>query len=354
VIVVGVDGSDSSVKALDWAIAEAEVRSAPLEIVCAYTVPRFGATSVDAAYMDVGTSALSEGANAVLNAAVARAKERREEVTGVLKVGDAAGVLVERSKQAGLMVVGTRGRGGFAERLLGTVSTALPVHAHCPTVVVPSGWQSGGDVGQIVVGVDGSDASKVALAKAVDEALAWQAELMAFASMPVASGTSLFAWAPGQVDHAAVLAELETEVGRIVEVELGERTLPSGFSIRHHALDGTAASLLVEFSDSADLIVVGSRGRGGFTGLLLGSTSQAVLHHARCPVMVVPARCRKAQLPVAGVVEEAGTAEVEVTAAEIDELVVDEAVVEGAVVEELLVEELVVEEVVIEEADAGE
>ncbi|MDR0593188.1 MAG: universal stress protein [Bifidobacteriaceae bacterium] len=302
VIVVGVDGSDSSIKALDWAVAEAEVRDAALEIVCAYTVPRFGPSSVDSAYLDVGASALSEGAGAVLDAAVQRAKQHRSDVNGVLEVGDAAGVLVERSKAADLMVMGTRGRGGFAERLLGTVSTALPVHAHCPTVVVPSGGrdlankpetsQEAMTVGKIVVGVDGSNASKLALARAVDEAIAWNAELVAFASMPIASGTSLFAWAPGQVDHTAVLAELEAEVGRMIEVELDGRTAPDGFRVQRHALEGTASALLVEFSSSVDLIVVGSRGRGGFSGLLLGSTSQAVLHHARCPVMVVPARCK--------------------------------------------------------------
>ncbi|MDR2378219.1 MAG: universal stress protein [Bifidobacteriaceae bacterium] len=300
-IVVGVDGSHSSVKALDWAVAEAEVRDAPVKIVCAYTVPRYGA-AFDADYPDVDASALSEGANAVLETALARAKQTLPEVDGVLEVGDAAGVLVEHSKQAGTVIVGTRGRGGFAERLLGTVSTALPVHAHCPTVVVPSGGRAGAAEGQspppaglrkIVVGVDGSEVSKLALARALDEAIAWRAELVVMASMPVASGTSLFAWAPGQVDHSAVLAELEAEVGRMVEAELAGRPRPDGFSVHHHALDGTASALLVDFSTSVDLIVVGSRGRGGFSGLLLGSTSQAVLHHARCPVMVVPARCRR-------------------------------------------------------------
>jgi nucleotide-binding universal stress UspA family protein len=175
--------------------------------------------------------------------------------------------------------------------------------------VVPSGGRGGGDaadadsrpiVRKLVVGVDGSEVSKLALGRALDEAISWHAELVAFASMPVASGTSLFAWAPGQVDHTAVLAELEAEIGRVVEEQLVGREVPDDFVVRHHALDGTASALLVEFSSAVDLIVVGSRGRGGFSGLLLGSTSQAVLHHARCPVMVVPARCKEVFAPGGG------------------------------------------------------
>jgi nucleotide-binding universal stress UspA family protein len=252
---------------------------------------------------------LEEGARAVVRSAVETAKEVHDDVAGATEVGDAAGVLVARSRDASLVVVGTRGKGGIAERLLGTVSTALPVHAHCPAVVVPSRWKlpngdvpetgaSAGDqtpaspVRKIVVGVDGSEASRLALKHAVDAAVDWGAELIAFSSMPIAVGTSLLAWAPGQVDHSAVLAELDAEVGRIIAAELEGRVLPDSFKVRHHALDGTASSLLVEFSSSVDLVVVGSRGRGGFSGLLLGSTSQAVLHHARCPVMVVPVRLK--------------------------------------------------------------
>jgi nucleotide-binding universal stress UspA family protein len=344
-ILVGVDGSESSLNALDWAVREADRRGLPVELVCAYTVPRFGSTSLDAAYLDVGTRALSEGAEAVLERAKARAGQPKAGIKGTVEVGDAVGVLVEKSKTAAMVVVGTRGKGGFAERLLGTVSTALPVHAHCPTVVVPSNWRvkepeitepvsdqaveedaagaadpaevtgkeaeqgaGGGAAGQgetagqaaasgkdqkIVVGVDGSEASKVALSAAVETALAWESDLEAFASMPMAVGTSLFAWAPGNLDHSSVLAELEAEIGRMIEAELGQRDR-SDLKVRHYAMDGTASALLVEFSDAADLIVVGSRGRGGFSGLLLGSTSQAVLHHAKCPVMVVPVRCKKA------------------------------------------------------------
>ncbi|MDR1799348.1 MAG: universal stress protein [Bifidobacteriaceae bacterium] len=310
-ILVGVDGSDSAFNALNWAVAEAKVRGLGVYIACAYSLPRFGGSSMDAAYVELGKNAVREGAEAVLNDALKHAEDLGAEVQGSVEVGDPAGVLVELSKQAALAVVGTRGRGGFAERLLGTVSTALPVHAHCPTVVVPghyTGVRANDDgvtlehglpvasphhIGQIVVGVDGSDASKVALHRAVDEAVAWGAHLTAFSSMPVATGTSLFAWAPGQIDHTAVLAELEAEVGHAVDEELSGRSdLPEDFQVELHGLDGTPSALLVEFSSQVDLIVVGSRGRGGFSGLLLGSTSQAVLHHARCPVMVVPARLK--------------------------------------------------------------
>jgi nucleotide-binding universal stress UspA family protein len=344
-----------------------------LRIVCAYSVPRFGATSVDAAYLDVGSTALEEGAQAVVDLAVKQARKIHSDVEGRIMPGDAAGVLVEGSKEARLAVVGTRGKGGFAERLLGTVSTALPVHAHCATVVVPAAWtpnfrpgevpgfrgtppssaqtagasqtaaaatlgspppeapspgaaasprDAGADgiglgqdasaagamaqpddiasVRKIVVGVDGSDASRVALRHAVDAAIDWHAELVAFSSMPIAAGTSLLAWAPGEVDHSEVLADLDAEVGRLIEAELARRGRPPGLSVRHHALDGTASALLVEFSAAVDLVVVGSRGRGGFSGLLLGSTSQAVLHHSRCPVMVVPARLGQTQQASSG------------------------------------------------------
>jgi nucleotide-binding universal stress UspA family protein len=92
------------------------------------------------------------------------------------------------------------------------------------------------------------------------------------------------------VDHTAILNDLEAELEQLLERELASRDLPDPFTVHCHGLDGTASALLVEFSTAVDLLVVGSRGRGGFSGLLLGSTSQAVLHHAVCPVMVVPAR----------------------------------------------------------------
>ncbi|MCL1898553.1 MAG: universal stress protein [Micrococcales bacterium] len=280
-------------------MAEATARSEALRLVTAYSLPRFASGSLDAANTALSNNAVREGAQLVLDKAVTEARAAGLEASGELKVGDAAGVLVEESKLATLAVVGTRGRGGFAERLLGTVSSALPVHAHCPTVVVPcaakeveAGLGSKGDlpIKKIVVGVDGSPASKTALYYAISEALVWGAELTVFTSMTMASGASLFAWAPGPVDQSAIMAELASELDAILQAEMGHHKLPGDFKVHRHALEGRASALLVEFSSAVDLLVVGSRGRGGFSGLLLGSTSQAVLHHAACPAMVVPAR----------------------------------------------------------------
>lgn len=299
-ILVGVDGSAPSLHALDWAVAHARRIGWSVHVVCTYALPSFTAASLDGGYAALDDSTIQDGARAVLDEAVGRVKESGVEVTATLTTGDAAGVLVELSKEHGLAIVGTRGRGGFTERLLGTTSSALPAHAYCPTIVVPFRDEDGNiptDVDsmppvqplkRIVVGVDGSPWAEVALQEAISAATAWNAEVVAVAGVPVGAGAGLLAWLPATVDHEQVLADV-TE-GLNVIVDRHEAETP-GLKVRRIVLDGTGAELLTEFSEASDLIVVGSRGRGGFTGLLLGSTSQAVLHHARCPVMVVTKRC---------------------------------------------------------------
>lgn len=296
VVLVGVDGSAASLHALDWAAAEATAFGYTLQLVCSYALPSFTAASLDGGYAALDDSAIQEGARAVLAEAQARADARGVRATASIATGDAAGVLVELSRTARLAVVGTRGRGGFADRLLGTVSSALPAHAFCPTVVVPMQVRARGDdsepplpnpVRRIVVGVDGSPASDAALRQAIREAQAWGAELTAVSGVPLGSGGSALAWLPAAVDHEAVLADVAEGLAVVVERALID--FP-GVEVKRHVLDGTAAALLTEFSTATDLVVVGSRGRGGFVGLLMGSTSQAVLHHAACPVMVVTSR----------------------------------------------------------------
>jgi len=299
VVLVGVDGSAASLHALDWAAAQARAHGWGVRLVCSYSLPSFTAASLDGGYAALDDTAIQEGAKAVLAEATERVSSMGVPVTAKVLTGDAAGVLVEMSHAVRLAVVGTRGRGGFADRLLGTVSSALPAHAYCPTVVVPlreDGKTLPDDapipptrpVKRIVVGVDGSPQAEHALRYAIGEAEAWGAELTAVAGVPVGSMAGVLAWLPSTVDHEQVLRDVTEGLHVVVDRALVDHP---GLSVRRIALDGTGAELLTEFSVATDLIVVGSRGRGGFAGLLLGSTSQAVLHHSDCPVMVVTNRC---------------------------------------------------------------
>ena len=297
VVLVGVDGSPASLNAADWAAAYSLAHGCQLHLVCAYSVPSFTAAVLDGGYAALDDTAIAEGARAVLDEAVARVSVTGVRTTSAVVTGDAAAVLVEISREAATVVVGTRGRGGFAERLLGTVSSALPAHAHCPTVVVPYHPDEGEPEGavrpqvvrRIVVGVDGSPAAAVALERAIREARAWGADLTAVAGVPIGVGTSFLAWLPATIDHETVLHDVSEALDAMITSALGDHP---DLQVRRHVLDGTGAQLLTEFSTAVDLVVLGSRGRGGFAGLLLGSTSQAVLHHSACPVMVVTTRAR--------------------------------------------------------------
>jgi nucleotide-binding universal stress UspA family protein len=302
VVLVGVDGSIASLHALDWAAAAAKVYHRSLRIVCSYSLPSFTAASLDGGYAALDDTAIQAGARAVLEEATQRIASSGVEVTATVATGDATGVLVELSHEVAVAVVGTRGRGGFADRVLGTVSSALPAHAYCPTVVVPlrgaprpatdlaeDSLPPISPVRRIVVGVDGSPQAEIALRAAIVEAKAWDAELIAVTGVPLGQGAGMLSWLPAAIDREQVLADVTEGLNVVIDRALVDHP---GFSVRRHVLDGSGAELLTEFSTAADLIIVGSRGRGGFAGLLLGSTSQAVLHHASCPVMVVTSRCK--------------------------------------------------------------
>lgn len=311
VILVGVDGSAPSLHALDWAVAQGNQLGWGLHIVCAYSLPSFTAASLDGGYAALDDTAILEGAKGILEEAKQRAERAGAKVTAAVTTGDPAGVLVEMSRDYRLAVVGTRGKGGFTGRLLGTVSSALPAHSYCPTVVIPYLGEDGerSDISpvadsagldavntrplfpirRIVVGADGSPSAEIALRAAIEQASVWDCELVAVAGVPVGARAGMLSWLPAAVDHEAVLADVAEGLNVIVDRVLQDHP---EVSVRRIVLDGTGAELLTEFSTASDLVVVGSRGRGGFTGLLLGSTSQAVLHHAKCPVMVVTKRCK--------------------------------------------------------------
>ncbi len=301
-IVVGVDGSDQSTCALLWAAREAERRASPLYVVTAYTVPVFAASSMDAGYATVDDDVIRESARAVLDEALTHIEGMTVDVHPRIETGDAAGVLLDLSEEAELMVVGSGGRGGFVGRLLGSVSSALPAHAKCPTAVVPV--CSGARLGHpeldrkprkdrdkaaapvepvVVVGVDGSEQARTASLAAAEEARSRGLALRVVCSVAPFNGS--LAWVPAPVDREALHADLA------VQLAAGRDWLKSHFpdvDIRVDLVDGPPAEVLIEASATSELLVVGTRGRGGFAGMLMGSTSQGVLHHARGPVLVVP------------------------------------------------------------------
>jgi nucleotide-binding universal stress UspA family protein len=304
-IVVGVEGSDHGQCALVWAAREAERRRRPLHIVTAYSVPIFAASGLDGGYATVDDSVIREGAEAIVRQALDKVSGYNVDVDASVENGDASGVLLEMSETAELLVFGTRGRGGFVGRLLGSVSSALPAHAKCPTVTVPlicadrlgettedkrikaeqakMGHQRVENV--VVVGVDGSEQARVAVLEAASQAERMGATLRVVCAVPQYSGS--LAWVPAPMDRKALFADIR------MQLDAGMTWLKSHYphlSMESELKDGSPVEVLVEASKHVELVVVGTRGRGGFTGMLLGSTSDGVLHHAKGPVMVVPDR----------------------------------------------------------------
>lgn len=296
VVLVGIDGSDTGQCALEWAIQEAKSLGWPMRLVGAYSVPNVATTGIDVSYVPMDDESIRDGVRGVLDDALARVREAGVEAEGLVEVGDAAGVLVEESKQSGLAVVGSRGKGGFAGRFLGTVSSALPAHAACPTVIVPICWAEGAPsrsiedaddddmdfTGRIVTGVDALGKTNPALWAAAETAVRKNMPLSIVGVMSLmVVGPE---WLPAGIDMERYQDEAKASLGTCVEV-LTEK-YPT-LDVEWELFEGSPAEMLIRASATAEMLVVGSRGRGGFAGLLLGSTSQAVLHHAKCPVMVV-------------------------------------------------------------------
>ena len=287
VVVVGTDGSASSLDAVAAAAQEAAWRNARLRVVHAFGWPE--------AHFPLGRTPLASGerdmhalADPLLARAVERARTAAPEVTVSQQVitGDALQVLVDQSRDADLVVVGSRGTGAFTGLLLGSTSVGLAAHARCPVLVLRKGTAPSGPV---LVGVDGSPAARDAVAFAFEEAALRQAPLLALHAwttwnVPVParppSPEAPYAYEPGMLaaDEERLLSEaLAGCAERYPDVTVEDRSVRAA-----------TRETLVAASRNAQLLVVGARGRGGFTGLLLGSVSQAVLHHSLCPVAVVP------------------------------------------------------------------
>ena len=282
-IVVAVDGSDPSGTALDWAVREAASRRTELTLVHVVRPPMVVAWPEMPPGPAYGES-LEDHGRAVLTESVRRAEELAQGLGGVgitseLRSETIMGTLIDMSADAELIVAGCRGQGAMSRAVMGSVSSALVHHSRCPVAVIhddTSGDELAGLL--VVVGIDGSPASEAATAIAFDAAARYGVVLVA-----------VHAWSDATaIEYPGVTYEIMQGLGEEV---LGERL--AGWHERYPDVDvqrvvtcDKPAHQILEQARKAQLVVVGSHGRGGFTGMLLGSVSSKVVHSAHIPVIV--------------------------------------------------------------------
>ncbi len=284
-IAVGIDGSACADLALDWAVAEATRRRLPLHIVHAFSY-QYPVTSQG------GMGFVLEGVREVAEDLCQRSADRVTTthpdlpVTWEVSTYGAAPALVEASRTSHTVVVGARGVSAARGVVLGSVSTQVAAHSHCPVVVIHDGQPAAAEDAPVVVGVDGSALSANAIAFAFEEASSRGVGL-----------TAVHAWWLDYVEGASASAiwtvdwenMAQEENALVAESLAGWQEKYPDVAIARHSVHAHPVEALVRQSENACLVVVGSRGRGGFRGLLLGSVSQGVVHRAQCPVAIIRA-----------------------------------------------------------------
>ncbi|MFH8475771.1 universal stress protein [Streptomyces sp. NPDC018000] len=280
-IVVGIDPDPTKRVALAWAADEADRRRLPLRLVYVREEPsaKYRTAELRPAW-DAWDEALRTLGIRALEQAEEFIKDRRPgvEVSVLLVEGDAASVLRGQAREATAVVLGSRHLTALQE-LVPSLAVAVPViaHTHCPVIVVREAEHITQQPPFLVVGVDGSPDSETAVDYAFEEAALRGAGLQA-----------LYVWHPpllGVLDEQAARQECRRLLSETVA---GRTAAYPDVTVHHEVVRGHPVKVLSGASAHALGLVVGSRGLGGFTGLILGSVSQGVLHHALCPVMVVP------------------------------------------------------------------
>ncbi|MPZ85308.1 MAG: universal stress protein [Actinophytocola sp.] len=284
-VVVGVDGSESSLRAVRWAADRCGRRGTGLRLVHACQVP----TGYRPGIVDEGT--LRTAMESQSRGWLAEARQAAEQavpglhIDTVLEVAPSVPALVKESGDASLLVLGSRGLGGFTGLLVGSTSVELAGRARCPVVVVRGpGDEAPPTEGPVVVGVDGTELSEAAIGFAFAEASVRQAELVALHAWTDLVLETAFPSGAAALDFTPLAQEAEET---LAERLAGRQEEYPDVHVTRKVVRERPTRALLRFAENAQLVVVGSRGRGGFRGLLLGSTSQHLLQHARCPVAVV-------------------------------------------------------------------
>ena len=288
-VIVGVDGSEESLRAVEWAAIEAKRHSAPLRIVSAPALlPRMHAYNAAPTAI---ANALRGIAARALDAAITRSEEVAQglSVTTGLLSGPPALAVAECGEQASMLVVGARGAGGFAAMMLGSVSRYTATRAPCPVVVVRE--ESMAVHREIAVGIRDPQDTDQTLAFAFEEAALRGADLVAIHTwfwFPAAlhlptEGGDAAELRPTDPDRIA--AEAATSLTTALA---GWREKYPGVRVRHDVIHGHPARVLASYSARADLVVLGKHGHPADAGPGIGSIQHAVLDHAHGPVAVVP------------------------------------------------------------------
>ncbi|GAA4951071.1 universal stress protein [Streptomonospora halophila] len=292
-VVVGVDGSDSSRYALEWSANQAAQRGRGLTILTAVGPP-----DAAGAFREIVPRGGEQETSDRLRDAQALLDYARDWILRLfpelsvrtrMPTARAADALLDEAKQpdTSAVVVGSRGLGGLASAFVGSVGIELAAHSPVPVIVLPKKHEAAHRAkGRVVVGVDGSESSRRAVEFAFAQARWNEAELVGVCAwQPMAAFVSAMGPVPPEAfDDEAV----EATARRTAEAELAElREAYADVSVDLRTLRAHPVVAILEEATPADLVVVGSRGRGGFRGLMLGSVSQSVLHGAHGPVAVV-------------------------------------------------------------------
>ena len=283
-VVVGVDGTDHDAVVLTAAVAVAVRRNAPLHVRHCHEqldpFLSFGTSVGSAGYVLRENVEVSDGILAAARQAVDTLAPNLP-LTVDRPLGRPENLLVKASEDAVTVVVGTGRKSKLEELLLGAVALNVAAHAHCPVLVVPPGVDPDG-AGDVVVGVDGGDHSRVALTEALDVARARQATLVVVTAWQVEVLDNQLVTDPATPEWGQV----EERIGALQRKILADHDT-TGVDVQLRVVHGGIRSVLTDQSTKAAVVVVGNRGRGGFLGKALGSVTMDLLKRADCPILVV-------------------------------------------------------------------